>query len=357
MNKGLVVNHSNKAIIAMSGGVDSAVAASLALEAGLDCIGITLKLYAGGSRCCSLEDINDARLAAGRLGMPHYVMNATEAFKDNVIERFIAAYENGDTPNPCIDCNRYIKWPCILHRMQEIAFDYIVTGHYARIISAGRWLLKKGIDPHKDQSYVLYMLTQEELAHTILPLGGMTKEETREVAHTKGIINPAKEESQDICFVPDNDYGSFIEGWTGKLFSEGTIIDTNGAVLGRHKGYQRYTIGQRKGLGIAANTPLYVCGKDPVHNTVTLGSAGSLYTQKLLAGNINLIACETIPSPTRLTAATRYQAKEAACTVQQIDEDTLEVRFDEPQRAITPGQSVVLYDGDIVVGGGIINHE
>jgi tRNA-specific 2-thiouridylase len=330
------------------------------MEAGYECIGATLKLCNGGSRCCSLEDVNDARLTAARLAMPHYVLNGTEAFERDVIGRFIAAYEKGDTPNPCIDCNRFIKWPLILRKAGELGFDCIATGHYARIVpppgaSRGRWLLKKGLDKRKDQSYVLYMLSQGELARTRLPLGGMTKEEVRALAAEKRFVNARKEESQDICFVSDGDYGGFIDRRQGRPFAPGEILDSNGAVIGRHGGYQRYTIGQRRGLGVAANAPLYVCAKDPARNTVTLGPAESLYSHSFVARAVNLIACDSLPSPTRLTVMTRYQAREAPCTVQQTDSGALHATFDEPQRAVTPGQAAVFYDGDTVVGGGTIS--
>lgn len=344
----------------MSGGVDSSVAAVLSLAQGWNSIGATLKLFNGGSRCCSLEDINDARAVANRLDIPHYVFNFTELFRKEVIERFIASYERGDTPNPCIDCNRSVKWQGLMHRMKEIDFDCIVTGHYARIEASGsRYLLKKGLDPKKDQSYVLYMLTQEELAHTRLPLGGLSKQEVREMALENNLLNARKTDSQDICFVPregasSGDYGAFIEQWTAKTYPEGTIVGMDGSVLGRHRGYVRYTIGQRRGLGVAANEPLYVCAKNPATNTLVLGPEESLYSKSLSVSHINLIPCDSLPAPLKLRVMTRYQAHEALATVRQTAEDEIQVVFDEPQRAVTSGQAAVFYDGDTVVGGGTI---
>jgi tRNA-specific 2-thiouridylase len=347
----------NKAVIAMSGGVDSSVAAALMQDQGFDCIGITLKLHAGESRCCSLQDVNDAKAVAFRLGMPHYVLNFIEEFDAQVIRRFVETYEAGATPNPCIDCNRYIKFNLLLLRARQLDFDYLVTGHYARVErdnASGRFLLRKSVDEKKDQSYVLYCLTQEQLERARFPLGGLTKTEARKIAEEKQLINAAKGDSQDICFVPDGDYGGFIERRTGKTYPPGDIIDREGTVLGRHRGLIRYTIGQRRGLGVAANVPIYVAAKSVAHNTVTLGPDSSLYGTSLVARDINLIACERIERPLRVTVKTRYLQTEEPATVEQTGDDSLRVDFDRPQRAITPGQAAVLYDGDMVVGGGTI---
>jgi tRNA-specific 2-thiouridylase len=347
----------NKAVIAMSGGVDSSVAAALMLEQGLDCIGLTLKLFSGGSRCCSLEDINDARSAAFHLNMPHYVLNFTDLFREQVIDRFVKTYEEGATPNPCIDCNRYIKFDSLLLRTLQLDFDCLVTGHYARIekdIASGRWLLKKSADLKKDQSYVLYCLSQEQLGRTVFPLGGMTKTRVREIALDMGLANAKKQDSQDICFVPDGDYGSFIEGYTGRSSPSGDIVNSEGDVLGRHRGLIRYTIGQRRGIGIARNTPMYVQAKSVKDNTLTLGPGSSLYSRTLFADSINLIACSSIEKPIRVRVKTRYLQQEQSALAEQIDAGLLRIDFDEPQRAVTPGQAAVLYDGDTVVGGGTI---
>jgi tRNA-specific 2-thiouridylase len=346
-----------KAVIAMSGGVDSSVAAALMLEQGCECIGITLKLYRGESRCCSLADVNDAKAVAFRLGIPHYVLNFTEEFDALVIRRFVETYERGATPNPCIDCNRFIKFNLLLLRARQLDFDCLVTGHYVRLerdSASGRFLLKKSLDDKKDQSYVLYCLTQEQLAHSRFPLGELSKQQVRKKAEEKELINAAKNESQDICFVPGGDYGDFIESYTGKTWPPGDIIDLDGKALGKHRGIIRYTIGQRRGLGVAANRPVYVAAKSTLDNTVTLGPESSLYRKSLDAAGINLIACAGIKTPLRVRAKTRYLQTEQPAVAEQTGEDSLHVEFEKPQRAVTPGQAVVLYDGDIVVGGGTI---
>jgi tRNA-specific 2-thiouridylase len=363
-----------KALIAMSGGVDSSVAAWLMLEQGYECIGVTLKLFnnddvdgteqhshasgtAAHKGCCSLADINDARSVAHRLDIPHYVLNFGDDFRDQVIRRFIKTYEEGATPNPCIDCNRYIKFERLLERSKQLGFDTIVTGHYARVEKdpgSGRFLLKKAVDQKKDQSYVLYATTREQLSCCRFPLGNLTKQEVRVIAEERGFINAAKHDSQDICFVPDGDYGSFIERYTGKHFPPGDILDSKGVVIGRHCGLVRYTLGQRRGLGVAAGTPLYVAGKSLEDNTITLDSGEALYTSFLTADRINLIACEKLEKPLKVRVKTRYLQTEQDGVLEQTGEDSIRVDFDKPQRAVTPGQAVVCYDGDVVVGGGTI---
>jgi tRNA-specific 2-thiouridylase len=347
----------NKAVIAMSGGVDSSVAAALMLEQGYECAGITLKLFKGESRCCSLADVNDARAVAFRLGMPHYVLNFTAEFDAQVIRRFVETYERGATPNPCIDCNRYIKFNLLLLRARQLDFDCLVTGHYARIErdpASGRFLLKKSPDDKKDQSYVLYCLTQEQLERARFPLGELSKSDVRKIAAEKGLGNAAKSESQDICFVTGGDYGGFIEQYTGKTYPAGDIIGLDGTALGKHRGIIRYTIGQRRGLGVAANEPVYVAAKSAADNTVTLGPDSSLYRKTLTARDINLIACADIKRPLRVKVKTRYLQTEQSAIAEQTGEDILHIEFEKFQRAITPGQAAVLYDGDIVVGGGTI---
>ncbi len=348
----------------MSGGVDSSVAAFLTKEEGFDCAGATMKLFSnedigveGESRCCSLDDVEDARSVANRLGIPFFVFNFSDNFRREVIERFIAAYKSGATPNPCIDCNRFLKFDKFFSRAKELDIGHIVTGHYAAVYydaASRRWGLKKGTDESKDQSYVLYSLTQEQLAHTLLPLGGMSKTEVREIARDNGFINAKKRESQDICFVPDGDYAAFIERYTGEPNRPGNFVDGEGRVLGRHRGFVRYTIGQRRGLGLSLREPLYVCAKRAADNTVILGRGEELFSKSLTASGINLIACERISSPLRLRAKVRYKQREQWATVEQTAEDRLRVDFDEPQRAVTPGQAVVFYDGSCVVGGGTI---
>lgn len=353
----------NKALIAMSGGVDSAVAAYLMKKNGCECMGVTMKLFHNEevsvreNTCCSLDDVEDARSVAYKLGIPYYVFNFSERFKEDVIDRFVDAYENGRTPNPCIDCNRYLKFDKLFFRAKELDYDYVVTGHYARIEyneEKCRYILKKAVDLNKDQSYVLYSLTQEQLAHVQFPLGGMNKTETRKIAEENGFINAKKHDSQDICFVLNGTYADFIESYTGKVFPEGDFVDKNGNVLGRHKGIIRYTVGQRKGLGISFEQPMYVLEVNPKNNTVVLGTNEELFSKEVTAKKINLISVPNIYEPIRVKAKVRYRQTEQWATAVQTDGDTLKIKFDEPQRAVTKGQAVVLYDGDVVVGGGTI---
>lgn len=352
----------DKVLIAMSGGVDSSVAAFLMKEQGCQCIGATMKLFhnedIGVKRtktCCSLEDVEDARSVAFRLGIPYYVFNFSDDFKGQVIDRFIAAYERGATPNPCIDCNRYLKFERLYERARILGCDAIVTGHYARIEQEnGRWLLKKSLDESKDQSYVLYSLTQEQLAHTRLPLGAMHKSETRRIAEEQGFYNADKPDSQDICFVPNGDYAGFIARFTGHGCPAGDFVDEEGHVLGRHKGIVHYTVGQRKGLGIAADAPLYVKQIDAASNRVVLSGNESLFSRELTANDFNWIAYDVPPRELRASARVRYHQRTQAATVTVLGDGHVHLVFDEPQRAITPGQAVVLYDGDTVLGGGSI---
>ena len=352
-----------KAMIAMSGGVDSSVAAWLMKRDGYDCMGVTMRLFAGedtcerkGGTCCSLEDVEDARSVARALGMPYFVFNFTEDFGTQVMDRFVCAYENGCTPNPCIDCNRYMKFDKLLRRARELECDYVVTGHYARIEECdGRFFLKKGIDENKDQSYVLYNLSQEQLAHLKFPLGGMRKPEIREIAEAEGFVNARKHDSQDICFVPDGDYAGFIQRYTGKTFLPGDFVDREGHVLGQHKGIIHYTVGQRKGLGLALKEPMYVQRIDVVNNRVILGRDAELWSKELTANDFCWIGGDVPAGTLRVKAKVRYRHKEQWANAEPVGKDGIHLVFDEPQRAITKGQSVVLYDGDIVVGGGTIN--
>ncbi|MCR5283182.1 MAG: tRNA 2-thiouridine(34) synthase MnmA [Lachnospiraceae bacterium] len=353
-----------RALIAMSGGVDSSVAAKLMTQQGYDCVGCTMRLYENDmigqdllDTCCSLESTEDARSVTDSIGIPYHIFHYEQLFEKEVIEPFVREYEAGRTPNPCIECNRCMKFYHLFEKMKALDCDVVVTGHYARIDyddNAGRYLLKKALDPSKDQSYVLYCMTQEQLAHTRFPLGTYKKDETRSIAEGEGFRNAKKHDSQDICFVPDGDYVSFMERYRGKTYPEGDFIDQDGNVLGRHKGYVHYTIGQRRGLGIAAEHPLYVVDIRPETNTVVLGKNEDLFSTELIANRINLISVARIDAPMRVKAKIRYRHGEQAATVTQLDEDTIKVVFDTPQRAITKGQAVVLYDEDVVVGGGTI---
>lgn len=353
-----------KAVIAMSGGVDSAVAAFMMKRQNVDCTAVTMKLFLNNTlslceenSCCSLNDIDIARKVAASLGMEHHLLDFSENFKEKVIDNFVHSYETGATPNPCIECNRHLKFTKIFSFAQENDCDFVVTGHYARIEfdeKSGRYVLKKALDKTKDQSYVLYSLTQDQLSHTIFPLGEMEKLQVRKIAQENGFENADKKDSQDICFIPDGKYASFIESYTKKVYPEGDFVDSFGNVLGTHKGIIRYTIGQRKGLGLALSEPMYVTKLDLSNNTVVLGKHEELFTKTLTASNINLISVENLSEPMRVKAKVRYRQEEQWATAIQTDIDTIKVEFDEPQRAITKGQSVVLYDGDTVVGGGII---
>lgn len=344
----------------MSGGVDSSVAALLMKKAGFECIGATMKLYdnedIGISRektCCSLDDIEDARAVAYKLGMPYYVFNFKDEFEKKVIDKFIKTYEMGGTPNPCIDCNRYLKFEKLMQKMRELKFDYVVTGHYARVEEKeGKYFLKKGVDPSKDQSYVLYSLTQDQLSHTLFPVGDYNKDEIREIALENGFVNAKKRDSQDICFVPDGNYAKFIEKHENKSYPEGAFVDKDNNVLGTHSGIINYTLGQRKGLGIALGKPAYVISKDLEKNTVTLGSNEDLMTKRVTADDFNWIS-EAPQGRIKCAAKTRYNMKEKPCTV-HVENGRVVAEFDEAVRAVTPGQALVLYDGEYVLGGGTI---
>ncbi len=351
-----------KALIAMSGGVDSSLAAKMMKDAGYDCIGCTMKLYdnedAGISRghtCCSLDDIEDARMVAYEIGMPYYVLNFKEGFKETVINRFVNAYESGKTPNPCIDCNRFMKFEKLYQRAKEFECECVVTGHYARIEQNGdKYVLKKALDDTKDQSYVLYSMTQDQLAHTKFPLGELKKTQVREIAEKNSFINAAKPDSQDICFVPDGNYVNFLERQTGKTYAEGNFVDSQGNVFGKHKGIVGYTIGQRKGLGIAFGKPMYVTAINPADNTVVLGDHEELFGKCLVAGDFNWISGQAPEGEISCKVKIRYRQKEQPAKIHVLPDKKVQILFEEPQRAITPGQAAVLYDGDIVLGGGVI---
>ena len=349
-----------KALIAMSGGVDSSVAAWLMRQAGWDCVGCTMKLFqnedAGVPRdrtCCSLDDVEDARAVAYRLGIPHYVFNFTDTFRERVMDRFTAAYLAGRTPNPCIDCNRWLKFDRLWQRARELGCDAIVTGHYARIVEErGRWALKKALDPDKDQSYVLYHLGQELLPHVRFPLGELTKAEVRAIAEAQGFVNADKPDSQDICFVPDGDYARVIEERAGLVPEPGDFLDLNGKVLGRHRGVIHYTVGQRRGLGLSAEHPLYVISVDASANTVTVGPKEALFRRTAFVEDFRWSVGAAPHGPVRCAAKIRYRHPEQPCLLTPLPGGGVRLDFDEAQRAITPGQSAVVYDGETVLGGG-----
>ena len=351
-----------KALIAMSGGVDSSVAALLMKQRGYDAVGCTMKLFdnkdAGIPRdhsCCSLADVEDARMVAWKLDMPYYVFNFKEVFAERVIEPFIRSYQHGETPNPCIECNRHLKFAKLYERALILACDTVVTGHYARIeLADDRFVLKKALDPAKDQSYVLYAMTQEQLSRTQFPLGELTKTEVRRIAEQNGLVTADKPDSQDICFVPDGDYAAVIERMTGQASQSGDFVDTAGHVIGRHRGIIHYTVGQRKGLGIASERPWYVCRLSPRDNTVVLGRYEELFSARVPVRACTWVSGNPPTESFRCRAKLRYRQPEQPATAYPQTDGTVVLEFDAPQRAVTPGQAAVLYDGDIVLGGGVI---
>lgn len=339
-----------KAVIAMSGGVDSSVSALIMKQAGYDCAGAMMKLN-------SETDEADAEAVADRLSMPFYLFDFTDEFGEYVIGSFIETYKQGKTPNPCVECNRCLKFGLMLDRVKELDYDLLVTGHYARVEfdeCKNRWLLKKAVDGSKDQSYVLYMLTQEQLSHIRFPLGELHKTEVRKIAEENGFVNADKKDSQDICFVPDGDYVGFIERYTGEKFPDGSFAGIDGTDFGKSKNIINYTLGQRRGLGVAYTKPLYVCAIDAENNRVILGDNEDLFTDTVTADSVNLISVDSLKEPVRVSAKVRYRHREQPASAWQTEDGLLHIKFDEPQRAVTKGQSVVLYDGDTVVGGGKI---
>ncbi|MBQ1412418.1 MAG: tRNA 2-thiouridine(34) synthase MnmA [Clostridia bacterium] len=355
-----------KAMIAMSGGVDSSVAALLTLREGTEAIGGTMRLFDRAAVspsekvCGSHDDVQDAKGVCDRLGIGHFVFDMQEEFENAVMRRFADIYRRGDTPNPCILCNRFVKFGGLLRRALNLGCDAVVTGHYARVAqdsSSGRWLLQKAVDTAKDQTYFLYGLNQYQLAHTLLPLGTLTKPEVRRIAEENGFANARRHDSQDICFIPDGDYVAFLERFCGEHFPGGDFVDKEGQVIGHHKGTIRYTIGQRKGLGMGFNKPMYVCAKDVAARTVTLGDNADLFSREVSARDINLIAIPRLNAPLRVIAKVRYSQREEPALLEQTGEDALHLTFDHPQRAVAPGQAVVCYDADdgvTVIGGGTI---
>jgi tRNA-specific 2-thiouridylase len=354
----------DRVVIAMSGGVDSSVAAALLLEKGYEVIGVTMQIWpdsAKGSEreggCCSLSAVEDARRVADMLGIPYYVMNFKDYFQQNVIDYFVREYMEGRTPNPCIACNRYVKFEELLRRAHALDAFYIATGHYAKIEFdrvRNRFLLRKSVTEEKDQTYALYNMTQYQLRHTLMPMGEYTKDKTRDMARKLGLMVADKPDSQEICFVDDNDYGRFIEDQASKEIQRGNFVDTKGNVLGKHKGIVNYTIGQRKGLGLALGKPVYVVDIDAVNNVVVIGEEGELFKDKFLVEDVNFISIEGLEQPMQVKVKIRYTALPTDAEISPRDDGKVEVRLKSPQRAITPGQSAVFYQQDLVVGGGII---
>ena len=359
MSKGSVM-------LGMSGGVDSSAAAAVLLEQGYDVVGVTMQIWPDKAEerqqveggCCSLSAVDDARRVADRLRIPYYVLNFKEVFQQKVIEYFNQEYLKGRTPNPCIACNRFVKFEAMLQKAVSMGIDYVATGHYARIgfdESSGRYLLKKSATAAKDQTYALYTMTQDQLSRTLFPIGDFTKDRVRELARELGLSVASKPDSQEICFVEDNDYGRYISENTDTDIKPGNFIDQYGKKLGMHKGIIHYTVGQRKGLGIAFGKPMFVVAIRPEDNTVVLGDESEVFSSILTASDLNYISIASLTEEMRIKAKIRYSAREAAASIKPLPDGRVNVLFDEPQRAVTPGQSIVFYNDDVIVGGGVID--
>lgn len=353
-----------KVAIGMSGGVDSSVAAYLLKEQGYEVIGVTMQIWqeedplelAENGGCCGLSAVDDARRVADMLGIPYYVLNFKREFKEHVIDYFMDEYIHARTPNPCIACNRYVKWEALLNRAMELGCDYIATGHYARVckLENGRYTLRKSAAIRKDQTYALYNLTQEQLSKTLMPAGEYDKEEIRKLAEEIGLLVAKKPDSQEICFIPDHDYASYIERETGRHFPQGNFVDINGNILGRHKGIIHYTIGQRKGLGLSLGSPVFVVDIRPDTNEVVIGTNEDTFCDRLLADQVNFMSIPGLTGESSVTAKIRYSHQGAPCKIKMVGDDKIVCHFEEPVRAVTPGQAVVFYQNDLVVGGAVI---
>lgn len=354
-----------KVVVGMSGGVDSSVAACLLKEQGYDVIGVTMQIWQeedpdlteenGG--CCGLSAVDDARKVAWTLGIPYYVMNFRKEFKENVMDYFVDEYLHGRTPNPCIACNRFVKWEALLNRSMEIGADYIATGHYARVerLPNGRYTIRNSVTASKDQTYALYNLTQEQLSRTLMPVGDYEKDRIRQIAEEKGLAVARKKDSMEICFIPDDDYAGFIEQNSGQVPGPGNFVDLDGNIIGRHKGITHYTVGQRKGLNLAMGHPVFVTEIRPETNEVVIGSSEDVFSDTLVCGNVNWMSIDGLHGSTmQVKAKIRYSHKGAPALIREIGDGRVECRFETPQRAVTPGQAVVFYEGDHIAGGGTI---
>lgn len=345
-------------VVGMSGGVDSSVAAYLLKEQGYQVIGVTMQLFDNteDDSCCGITGIEDARRVAAVLDIPYYVLNFKEVFRHSVMDYFAGEYGMGRTPNPCIVCNRYVKWEALLKKGREIGAEYLATGHYARVgkLSNGRYAVMNSVTAMKDQTYALYNLTQKQLAHTLMPVGEYDKERIREIARRQGLPVAVKPDSQDICFVPDHDYAGFVCRHTGKTCIPGNFVDSDGNILGQHKGIIHYTVGQRKGLGISFGKPMYVGAVRPDSNEVVLVEEQKLWTNSLCAKQMNYMGVASFVKGQQMLAKIRYSHKGELCQVEYADEHQVKITFEKPVRAVTPGQAVVFYDGEVVLGGGVI---
>ncbi len=352
-----------KVVVAMSGGVDSSIAAALLKEEGYQVIGVTMQIWPSGKNedrfggCCGIGAVEDAKRVAYKLGIPHYVMNFRDIFAQKVIADFCQEYSLGRTPNPCIRCNQYVKFEALLEKAKGLGADFIATGHHARIEkdeTKGRHLLKKGVDQQKDQSYFLYPVTQKQLSHILFPVGNLTKEKVREIARELALPVADKPGSQEICFIPDDDYPEFLKDYIPQAVKTGPILNEQGGILGNHQGILFYTVGQRKGLGISTKEPLYVIAIEPERNAIVVGSKEKAFGDELIAAHLNWITISKLTQPITTKAKIRYRHPEAEATITPLDKDRVYVKFTELQLAITPGQAIVFYDGDIVIGGGTI---